>query len=187
MSKSYFELAARIRVPSGLLLGVIYLVFAQPAPQRLLWGSAISFAGLMLRAAGAGHLAKDQKLAKGGPYRYIRHPLYLGSALAGTGFCVAGGRWWFFLLLGVFLSAVYWPVIRREEAHLRRLFPVEFGSYSRSVPSLFPRFFQSPAGQGEPNLFRWRLYWKNREYQAFLAYVAIVLVLLGKMLLMARS
>jgi protein-S-isoprenylcysteine O-methyltransferase Ste14 len=187
MSKSYAELAARIRVPCGLLLGVVYILFAQPTPERLLWGSAVALAGLLLRAAGAGHLAKNRKLATSGPYAYTRHPLYMGSALAGIGFCIAGGRWWFLLLLGFFLFAVYWPVIRREESHLAQLFPGEFSSYARAVPFLFPVRRAVPAGDGESIRFSWKLYWKNREYRAFLAYVAIMVVLLGKLLLLARS
>ena len=164
-----------------------FILFAQPTPIRLLWGSAVALGGLLLRAAGAGHLAKNRRLATSGPYAYTRHPLYLGSAIAGVGFCVAGGPWWFFLLLAAFLGAVYWPVIRREEIHLRQLFPEEFGNYAQSVLFLFPGRAALPARQGEPNRFSWELYWKNREYRAFLAYVAIVFVLLGKMLLMTRS
>ena len=82
MPKTYAEIAARVRVPLGLLLGIIYVVFAQPTGRRLAWGAALAFAGLLLRASGAGHLAKNQTLATGGPYQYIRHPLYLGSILA---------------------------------------------------------------------------------------------------------
>ena len=185
MYKSYSELAARVRVPSGLLLGAIYIVFARPTPKGLLWGAMISLAGLLLRAAGAGHLAKNQKLATGGPYRFTRHPLYLGSALAGVGFCVAGGRWWFFLILAIFLTSVYWPVIRREEEHLRKLFPEAFSgdAQPKRFGILDPR--SKPSGGDQPGRFSWALYWKNREYQAFMAYVAIVLVLLGKMILMS--
>src|ERR1019366_5265195 len=157
MPNSYSELAARIRVPCGLLLGIVFILFAQPTPKRLLWGSAVALGGLLLRAAGAGHLAKNRRLATSGPYACTRHPLYLGSALAGTGFCVAGGRWWFFLLLAVFLAAVYWPVIRREELHLRQLFPEEFGNYAPSLLFLFPRRAAS-APQGGPNRFSWQLY-----------------------------
>ena len=187
MANSYSELAARIRVPVGFLLAAVYMLWAQPTARRLLGGAALAFAGLLLRAAGAGHLAKNQKLATSGPYAYTRNPLYLGSALAGVGFCVAGGRWWFFLLLGIFLAAVYWPVIRREEAHLRRLFPEEFAAYARSVPILFPRLLPKGKIQTAPGGFDWKLYWRNREYQAFWAYVAIVLFLLGKMLLARRG
>ena len=185
MYRSYSELAARIRVPSGFLLGATFIIFARPTPKSLLWGSVISLMGVLLRAAGAGHLAKNQKLATGGPYRYFRHPLYLGSAFAGFGFCLAGGRWCFFLLLIFFFGAVYWPVIRREEAHLRKLFPEEFQGYAGSMPLLAARRGANPAVQ--PTRFSWRLYWKNHEYEALLGYLAIVLVLFGKMVLRMRS
>ena len=187
MPKSYSEIAARIRVPMGLVLAFVYFVFAQPTPQRLLLGAAVALCGLMLRAAGAGHLAKNQVLATGGPYAYTRHPLYLGSTLAGIGYCIAGGQWWFFLVLGAFLGAVYWPVIRREEIHLSQLFPDEFGVYYRAVPFLSLRRCDIALKQSGPTRFSWELYLKNREYEAFVAYLAIVLVLVAKMLLFMHS
>lgn len=183
MPKTYAEIAARVRVPLGLLLGIIYVVFAQPTGRRLAWGAALAFAGLLLRASGAGHLAKNQTLATGGPYQYIRHPLYLGSILAGAGYCIAGGKWWFVALLAVFLGAVYAPVIRREEARLREIFPQVYSDYARKVPFFIPRLSTRPALPSPPSRFSWSLYRKNREYQAFLAYVAIVFVLLLKLYL----
>lgn len=184
MSQRYSHLASRIRVPAGFLLATVYLVFADSTPARLWWGAVAGFAGLLLRAASSGHLEKNRKLATSGPYAYTRNPLYLGSAVAGAGFCIAGGRWWFFLLLGAFLAAVYWPVLRSEEAHLRRLFPEEFAAYARSVPRLLPRLRPWRKQGGAPPRFDWNLYRRNREYQALLAYIAIVLILWGKMLWM---
>ena len=186
MSKSYSERVARIRVPAGFFLGIVYVMFANPTSARLIWGSAIALVGLLLRAAGAGHLAKNQRLARNGPYRFMRHPLYIGSALAGIGFCVAGGQWWFFLLLGIFFAAVYWPVIRKEEAYLRRLFPEEYKRY-RSIPFFALRPTSVLKTMSPQDRFSWQLYLKNREYQAFFAYLAIVLVLLSKMLLIAGT
>lgn len=187
MPHLYSELAARIRVPGAFLLAVIYLVLAQPTARGLLLGATVALAGLLLRAVSAGHVTKDQRLATTGPYAYTRNPLYLGSAVAGIGFCIAGGRWWFFLLLGIFLAGVYWPVIRREEAHLSRVFPEEYAAYVRAVPMLLPRFLRPRIREGTPARFDWRLYRKNREYQAFLAYVGIILFLLGKMLLTGKN
>ena len=149
-------------------------------------GSAIALAGLSLRAAGAGYLAKNQVLATGGPYAYTRHPLYLGSTLAGIGFCVAGGRWWFFVMLGIFLGAVYWPVIRREELHLTKLFPEEFGAYYRAVPFLSFRRVRFASAQMANSRFSWTLYRRNREYEALLAFLGIVSILLLKLFLLTR-
>ncbi len=187
MPKPYSQFAARIRVPSSFLLSAIYLIFAQPTRELLIAGAAVAFVGLSLRATSAGYLEKNQKLATSGPYLYTRNPLYLGSLLAGIGFSIAGGRWWFFLLLGFLEVAVYWPVIRREEAHLRKLFPEEFDVYARSVPVLLPRLLPNKKTQAMREYFRWDLYWRNREYQALLAYIVIIISLLVKSFFAGRA
>ena len=184
MSSSYSALAARIRVPSGFLLAALYMIFAQPTPARLLWGGGVALAGLLLRGWSAGHLEKNRQLATSGPYAYTRNPLYVGSALAGIGFCIAGGRWWFFVLLIAFLTAVYWPVIRNEQAHLRRLFPEDFATYAQSVPAIVPRLIPWREGRPAQTRFAWKRYGQNREYEAFFAYVVILLFLFGKMFAM---
>ena len=60
--------------------------------------------------------------------------------------------------------AIYIPVIRSEEAFLRRTFP-EFETYSASVPRLLPRIRPYRAAA---NSFSMHLYWKHREYNAAL-------------------
>ena len=171
----------------GFTLAAVYLLFARPTVSGLFWGAVVALAGVALRAWSAGYLAKNRRLATAGPYAYTRNPLYLGSAIAGIGFCIAGGRWWFFLLLGTFLTAVYWPVIRREEAYLRELFAHEFDAYARSVPVLLPRLSR-PAHPRDPlPRFDWQLYRQNRESEALLAYGIILLLLFGKMIFLGGT
>ena len=179
---SWAKLAARIRIRGGFLLAAIYLIWAQPTPERLAVGAAVALAGLLLRAWSAGCLEKERKLATGGPYAHTRNPLYLGTAAAALGFAVAGGRWWFFLLLGLFLGAVYWPVIRSEQARLEKLFPDEFPEYAKAVPAFWPRLrpWRKSAASG---VFLWERYRGNREYRAFLGSAGIVLCLLARMYL----
>lgn len=157
----------------GFLLGVAYVVFSRPTVKLLLAGAAVAAAGLALRAWAAGHLAKNQTLATSGPYAYTRNPLYLGSALMGAGFALAGGNWILAFACVILFAAVYWPVIHREEAYLRREFGVAYDEYAQSVPLFFPRHRRSPAG----DKFRWRQYQKNREYRALLGYLAIIILL----------
>ena len=188
MFNSYSEFAARVRVPSGILLGLIFIIFSQPTPKRLVGGLVIALAGLSIRAWAAGSLAKNQRLATGGPYAYVRNPLYLGSLLAGTGYCLAGGRWWFAVLLAAFFGALYWPVVQREETHLRELFPEEYPKYASSVPAFLPCLGAScrlsgDAESGSENGFSWELYWKNREYEAFVAFLIIAIILSVKIVL----
>ena len=176
MDSSYARWASRWRVPLGFLLGVAYLVFSRPTLRLLIAGGAVAAAGVALRAFAAGHLAKNQKLATSGPYAYTRNPLYLGSALMGVGFALAGGSWILALACLVLFAAIYWPVIRREEEYLRREFGEVYDHYARRVPLFLPRLSR-PAG-GEK--FRWKQYRKNHEYEAFLGYLALMILLAFK-------
>jgi len=180
MPNSYAELVARIRIPAGFALAAVYLVFARPTPWSLGCGAALSLLGLGLRAWSSGYIEKNQKLSTAGPYAHTRNPLYLGSAIAGAGYAIAGGQWWFFPLLALFLLAVYGPVIRREEAHLRRLFPEDYPAYAQAVPAFWFRLRAWRPPEHSAAQFRWRRYWHNREYEALLAYLALLTVLLVK-------
>jgi protein-S-isoprenylcysteine O-methyltransferase Ste14 len=176
MDSAYAAWAARWRVPLGFLLGIAYLVFCRPTVKLLIAGGAVAAVGLALRAFAAGHLVKNQRLATSGPYAHTRNPLYLGSALMGAGFAVAGGSWMLALACLVLFAAIYWPVIRREEEYLRREFGEVYDSYAQRVPLLLPRF-RHPAG-GER--FQWKQYRKNHEYEAFLGYLAFMIFLAFK-------
>src|SRR5215472_9921017 len=101
--------AARWRVPLGFALGIAYLVFAQPTAASLLAGGLVAALGLGLRAYAAGCLDKNRELSTGGPYRYTRNPLYLGSALVALGFAWAGHRWVLVLAAAALFVLVYWP------------------------------------------------------------------------------
>jgi hypothetical protein len=84
-------------------------------------------------------------------------------------------------LLAAFFTAVYVPVMRSEEAHLSALFGEPYAAYTRAVPLLWPRLTPWRADGAPPSRFRVELYRYNREYEAFLAFLLIVLALWGKM------
>ncbi|MBI2819032.1 MAG: isoprenylcysteine carboxylmethyltransferase family protein [Acidobacteria bacterium] len=156
-------------------------MFAEPTPARLAVGAIVALGGLALRAASAGHVQKNRRLATSGPYAHTRNPLYLGSAIGAIGFAIAGGRWWFLLLFAFFFAAVYVPVMRNEQAQLTVLFGEEFLAYARAVPLLWPRWTPWRGPGAQPGRFDSKLYWNNREYEALVAFVVIVAVLWGKM------
>lgn len=181
MPVPYSTIASRARVPGGFAIAAIYLLFAEPTAARLLAGALVSLVGLAIRAASAGHVRKNRRLAVGGPYAYTRNPLYLGSAIAAIGFAIAGGRWWFYLLFAFFFAAVYLPVIRSEQAHLTNLFGEEYIAYARTVPLLLPRWRPWRAPGVPPERFDLKLYCHNREYEALAAFLVIVVALWAKM------
>lgn len=177
MAEDYATWASRWRVPMGFGLAGLYLLLAQPTPKLLLCGAGLAFAGLALRAWAAGHLSKNQRLACGGPYAYTRNPLYLGSAIMGLGGALAGRSWLLGGAFAVLFVLVYWPVMQREARFLRREFPEAFESFARQVPLFLPRL--SPfRGGGER--FDWRLYLRNREYEAAVGYAGVMLFLVLK-------
>ena len=163
--KPYADFVARLRVPSGFVLVAAFAWFSHPSMTSLAYGIPVSIAGLALRAWAAGHLAKNQQLATGGPYAYTRNPLYVGTVLVAAGLAIAARSARLALLFAAIFTFVYLPVIVLEEQHLRKLFP-QYADYAARVPVLVPFRKLRPAIGG----FRWQLYWKNQEYQALLGF-----------------
>jgi protein-S-isoprenylcysteine O-methyltransferase Ste14 len=175
------KIARRIRVPLGFLFAVLYFWLARPSWRSLMLGAILVTPGLLIRALASGHVRKNEALATSGPYAYTRNPLYLGSLLMGLGFCVAARSWWVGVALVVMFLAIYLPVIRDEEAFLRRTFP-EFDEYARRVPRMFPRVTpHSPNKKESPSRFSLELYLKHREYNALLGAMAMTAALILKM------
>jgi protein-S-isoprenylcysteine O-methyltransferase Ste14 len=164
--KRYADTVARLRVPSGFLIVVIFAWLSHPTPQSLAIGLPVSVLGLALRAWAAGCLAKNQQLATAGPYAYTRNPLYIGTLLVAAGLVIAARNPWLAILFAVVFMFVYLPVIQLEEQHLGRLFP-DYADYAKEVPALWPRV---SAGTRKGSAFRWGLYWKNKEYQAAIGF-----------------
>ena len=73
-------LLARRRVPLGSVTMLAALVLARPTWTTWRAGSARRVAGEAIRVWAAGHLEKGREVTTSGPYRWTRHPLYVGSA-----------------------------------------------------------------------------------------------------------
>src|SRR5688572_27344661 len=80
---------ARYRVHLGFLAAVAALVLARPNAVSWRSGLVIAVVGECVRLWAAGHIEKGREITRSGPYRFVRHPLYLGSTLIGVGFSVA--------------------------------------------------------------------------------------------------
>jgi protein-S-isoprenylcysteine O-methyltransferase Ste14 len=176
--KPWADAAARLRVPSGFLIVVVFGWFSHPTAQSMLCGIPLSVVGLLLRGWAAGCLAKNRELATGGPYAHTRNPLYIGTLLVAAGLAGASCSLGLAALFAAVFLLVYLPVIQNEEQHLRKIFP-EYAAYAARVPALWPRL--TPATNNNSNPFRGSLYLKNQEYQAGLGFLAGMLFLLWKM------
>ena len=147
---------ARLRVPLGFAVAVVALVFARPSWLSWLLGAPMALAGELLRCWAAGHIDKSREITRSGPYRWTRHPLYLGSALIGVGFVVAANS---ALVAGVtttYLVLTLMSASRLEEVHLDEKFAGAYSDYraGRAAPVARP--------------FRWARLRANKEYRAIL-------------------
>lgn len=170
---NWSRIARRIRVPLGFAFAVVYFWLAHPTFLSMVLGSCIALAGIAIRAAASGHVKKNEQLTTTGPYAHLRNPLYFGSIILAFGFAVAARNLWIVAGMVAMFLAIYWPVIRTEEAFLREKFP-EYEGYARNVPRLLPRFTAFGNTRGT---FSWDLYWKHREYNAFLGAAAMMAAL----------
>jgi protein-S-isoprenylcysteine O-methyltransferase Ste14 len=127
-------------------------------------GGWVSVSGLVVRALAAGSIHKERELATGGPYRIIRHPLYVGSFLVGMGLALAGRRWWLPLAFVALFFWMYGRTIRAEEARLEGLFGPAYREYQRRVPAFLPRIDRRSPSVDGPGFRSW-LYWRNKEWQ----------------------
>jgi protein-S-isoprenylcysteine O-methyltransferase Ste14 len=176
--KPYADVVARLRVASGFVLVLAFAWFSEPDLGSLVLGFPASLLGLLLRAWATGHLNKNIRLAEGGPYAYVRNPLYLGTLLVAAGLVIASRRWLLAGLFGAVFVLIYLPVIELEEQHLRALFS-NYAVYAERVPPLWPAFRPAKSDAS----FEWSQYVRNREYQALLGFLAGEAFLIAKVLL----
>jgi protein-S-isoprenylcysteine O-methyltransferase Ste14 len=79
---------------------------------------------------------EEPELVTSGPYRLVRHPIYSGILLAGTGTALALSWPW---LIAVLLAGMYFVYSATvEERYLTEQFPDTYPEYKRSTKMLVP-------------------------------------------------
>src|SRR5262245_40967996 len=84
---------ARKRVALGFLVAVVALIMAAPTWSSWRAGLIVALAGEAIRVWAAGHIEKSREVTRSGPYRWMRHPLYVGSAVIALGVVLASRSW----------------------------------------------------------------------------------------------
>ena len=171
---TYSEVAKRLRLPLGFVLGSTYLVFARPTLLTLAVGGTIALLGVIVRAWASGHISKNERLATTGPYAHTRNPLYFGSFLIAAGFAIAA-HWALLLLVVAFFVLIYAPTMQRERANIAGRFPEAYEAYAANVPAFVPRPTPWKATHpDEEEGFSFELYMKHGEWKAALTYVLVI-------------
>jgi hypothetical protein len=159
---------ARKRVPIGFGLALVVFWLAAPTPSTLVPGGVIVSAGEALRIWAAGHLYKSREVTASGPYRWLAHPLYVGSAVIGAGVAVVSGSLAAAAIIAGYLTSTLTAAIRTEEAHLREVFGDRYDRYRRGGAADEARRFSVAQAIA------------NREYKALGGVVAAWLLLAAK-------
>ena len=131
LAGSFLSLALAFLPMTPLDHGVIGLALLM-----MIVGTALSFYVLLCLGTSFSVMAEARRLVTGGPYRVVRHPLYLCEMTA-----ILGALILHFSELAAILIAVQFVMqfrrMANEEAVLRSTFP-EYAAYAAAVPRFIP-------------------------------------------------
>jgi protein-S-isoprenylcysteine O-methyltransferase Ste14 len=162
---------ARLRVALGWVFGVLVIVLAEPTLRSIAIGMSIAAAGEAIRVWAAGHLNKAREVTTSGPYRFVGHPLYLGSSVMGLGLAIACHSIIVAALVALYLATTISAAITSEEAFLRRHFGEQYDLYRSGVAE--KRRHPGAARRR----FSMRQAIANREHRAVMGLAVAVLLL----------
>ena len=153
------QLLARRRVPLGFVAAAATVALARPTLQSWIGGLAVALVGEALRVWAAGHLEKSREVTRSGPYRFTRHPLYVGSTVLAAGVVLASRSGIVAAIATIYMTATIAAAIRTEEAFLRQTFGSTYDEYR--------------AARAEPmdRRFSFARVMRNREYRAMLGLI----------------
>ncbi len=148
-------------------------------------GVLLCLMGASLRYWASGYLRKDSRPAVGGPYAFVRNPLYLGTYLMALGTAWAIENWLLLAVVTVLFAGVYHYIILDEEVKLLRIFKAPYSEYCKNVPRFFPRVWPPFLPAKKPILkkinpdlshhhFSHKLAMNNKAYEAYASFAGLV-------------
>jgi protein-S-isoprenylcysteine O-methyltransferase Ste14 len=81
------------------------------------------------------------RLCTGGPYRFVRHPMYAGGGLFSFGLALILNSW-ILLLWPIFAYFIWSALVRKEEKMMESVFGEEYKRYAARTGRLLPRIFR---------------------------------------------
>lgn len=151
---SFFFVWIILGTSVGAAYAMVHLQVA-PFPGSAWWplavGLTLMWMGILFRAWAVFTLGayfklmvvvqSDHKVIDHGPYRWLRHPSYLGALIALVGFGVVGGSWASTLVMLIGALTAFVVRIRVEERVLLGALGEEYAAYARRTARLIPGLY----------------------------------------------
>lgn len=169
----------KTRIALAWLFAVALVFSAREYPK---WhGTLLCLVGAVIRFWASGYLRKDSRPAIGGPYAWVRNPLYFGTYLMALGTALATDSFILTAVMSISFAIIYHFIILDEEIKLRQIFGAPYLTYCSLVPRFFPRLW--PASKNKllevnPEIehlkYDWAISNKNRAHEAFASFVGLI-------------
>lgn len=168
----------KFRIAAAWIFVFLLAFFAKDPPR---WhGLFLIFLGAILRYWASGYIRKDSHPAIGGPYAFLRNPLYLGTYFMAVGATLAVNNLILFLVTSFIYFTVYHFIVRDEEEKLLDKFGPPFLLYCQYVPRWIPRFSPNKSfllNSVNPDktvlAFSTKIAMKNKAYESILTFFAL--------------
>ncbi|WP_119319274.1 methyltransferase family protein [Capsulimonas corticalis] len=162
-------------IPLLLMAAVVLLKRGDGGVPAYAAGIVLVFLGEVVRFWAAGYISKDAVIATGGPYAYVRNPLYFGSLLLAIGYgLVSGLGWGGVIAMTALFFLFHLAAIRYEESFLKVKFGQPYLDYLARVPRIIPSLSPRTRGDGA---YTWAQAINNREHLSALFAVVFVIAL----------
>lgn len=164
------------RVAWGYIGAICIVIFANPNKYSIILCIPFLLLGLIIRNVAAGTLLKKKELTNVGIYSYIRHPLYVGSALLATGFMIMAANIYLASLCLLIYIYIYIKKVREEEKFLLQKYGSKYNEYCENVNAFVPKWQHIDFDKiiFYFNRERWM---KNMEYKSILGTSLLFIIL----------
>jgi len=133
-------------IPAGVLAIQPRNHFGAFTPVAVVVSLILVLSGLALRAwaaAVAGNHTRSgtieaPSLVTGGPFAYVRNPIYLGSCVLGLGVVGLLGDLWLLIPHFAVFAVFFGAIVPAEENFLQHRFGDDYARYRRAVPKIIP-------------------------------------------------
>ena len=126
----------KFRIWVGRLFGLILLVYA--GEELNSYALFVIAAGFFIRIWATGYIHKDKEVTMAGPYKLLRHPLYLGNFIVGLGLTLFVNVWELTALYIPVFFIVYYKKMKLEEQCLSGAFGGKYDIYKKTTPLFIP-------------------------------------------------